>query len=75
MTVNDAYWVGAHDAGNNNTFVWLAGGDVLPDDSPLWEPGEPDHGSHDDCVVMNKSNGKLYDTSCTIFVHFVCESV
>ena len=74
MAVNDYYWIGARDAGNNDTFVWVGTGEVLPGNSPLWGPREPAHGSVD-CAFLYKLDGKLYNNLFAITHHFVCESV
>ena len=69
-----SYWTGARDVGNNDTFVWVVTGEVLPDDSPLWKTGRPGQGSRN-CVYIHKGDGKLYDSLCTWACGFVCQSV
>ena len=47
------YWTGAHDAGYNDTYVWVGTGNILPDNSTSWQSGQPSHGAND-CVSIDK---------------------
>ncbi len=50
------YWVFAQDMVTtplhvNNFLIWLDDGDSLPDNDPMWAPGEPNPGNGD-CVKL-----------------------
>ena len=74
MTVNGwDYWIWARDVAGNDTHVWKGNGEVLPDNSALWAPGQPNHGSYD-CVELYEVNGKLYDLLCSATRYYICEA-
>ena len=78
MMLHSVYWIGICDIRNNNTFVWVQTGEVIPDTSGLWGSweGVPLHGSDGtyDCVGL-LSNLKLYDGKCTNYWSFICEAI
>ena len=76
MTQDYRYWIGARDAAGNNQHMWLGNGQDLTDNSIMWGPGAPSHGSEDrseDCVFISKGNGKLGDINCGSSFSYVCE--
>ena len=62
------YWIGAKDVEGNNQHVWM-GGQILPDNSNLWNQYFPLHGSLD-CVYLY--GAALFDNACTQTLCFVC---
>ena len=78
LSLTNNAWVGAHDAGNKNQFVWIGGtSDVLPADADVWGPSEPNHGtsaSARDCVMVSSINKELYTTQCGDQLSIVCEA-
>ena len=68
----DFYWIGAHDVGNNDIFVWVETGEVLPDDSEVWATVH--HGNHD-CVGVERIEEKLHDILCHQEDPYICQAV
>ena len=69
-------WVGGNGAGND-TFVWIGTGDILPDDSDLWETNQPNHGSDSypkDCLMIYIDDDALYTSMCSAQLLIVCEA-
>ena len=61
-------WTGARDLNQDNTFVFIGSGTVLPDSSGYWHtPGWPSHGNGD-CVHSSGDyhNGKLTNGNCNL---------
>ena len=76
ISLGVGFWIGAHDAGRNNTYVWVGTGEVLPNNSPLWRPTNPCHGSGPNahnCVTLYNPDVDLYDAWCPAQIHYVCE--
>ena len=65
-------WVRAHDAEDNDWFVWKD--DEVP--AELWRPGEQQHVTNTaknmDCVRMNV--GLYFNRRCRTRLGFVCEA-
>ena len=67
-------WTGAHDAGNDNQFVWIGTNDAVP--TELWGFRQPDYGTigqPKDCVFIS-FNVLLYSTECSARKFFACEA-
>ena len=60
--------------GTRNTYVWVATGKVLPDNSPLWKPFNPEHIRHN-FVILHYPDADLYDALGHYNTHFVCEAL
>ena len=73
---SNALWIGVHDAGNNNQFIWIGPNDVVSDD--LWIHGAPNHGTPGepkDCAyVAVGGNSGLHSTVCSGVTNFFCEA-
>ena len=79
MTLEEEYWVGALDAENNDTYVWVPTGDILPESSPVWGTYNST-GNHfpvnrtQGCVALWKAKKYLYDTVCQFSTYYLCEA-
>ena len=76
------YWTGVHEIGGNETYVGVANGEVLENNSPLWGPGEPNlDRTVSQCVLLASNSGyqeydgKLFNHICTAMYGYVCEAV
>ena len=64
MSEND-YWIGAYDSGSNG-YEWLG-----IEDWYRWDEWYPNMGQ-DDCVLLQKTNGKFYKFDCIKERFFIC---
>lgn len=67
----DAAWIGARDRDGSDVMRFFGSDEILPNNSSLWLPGQPDHLGGQDCVLIVLGGLLVY--SCTAEDHYICE--
>ena len=71
-TDREGVWLGATDAAEEGTWVWVNGEDWSYEH---WAPGEPNDTGNEDCLQLYRTGQRTWnDTRCDATLHFVCES-
>ncbi|MBW2522581.1 MAG: DUF4215 domain-containing protein [Deltaproteobacteria bacterium] len=67
-------WIGGNDIAVEGTFEWSNG---EPWSNPIWDSGEPNGGTNENCVEMEEhtfgSNDSFNDSSCAGAQDYLCE--
>ena len=64
-------WVGGTDADSEGSFVWSHSGLAMTYTD--WQPGQPDHGTNADCVLLITGTRRWHDVGCTQKRPSICE--
>ncbi|CAD7957665.1 unnamed protein product [Amoebophrya sp. A120] len=64
-------YIAASDVQTGKQFIW-ADGEVVPDDDPAWNKGEPNNWRNKEDCTERKPNGKWNDIACFGKRDFVC---
>ena len=54
-------------------YVWLKNGNLLPDESPMWDPNHPDVLPNRHCVLHTYITSFLINYKCSGYAYPICE--
>ena len=54
-------------------YVWLQNGNILPDESPMWDPNHPDVLPNRHCVLHTYITSFLINYKCSGYAYPICE--
>nr|XP_058967734.1 neurogenic locus notch homolog protein 1-like [Pocillopora verrucosa] len=65
-------WVGGNDEAVDGSWVWEDG--MAWGGFTLWDSVEPNGGSSENCLEIQRKNGKWNDISCTLLRYYICKN-
>ena len=73
--LNSAVWIGLTDIMEEGTFLWISGCPFSPEIGNVsWERGQPNNlVGNQHCAALYGAVPKMYDMSCGIKLHSVCQ--
>ena len=65
-------WLGGQDINKEGSWIWQTSGDDI--DYSKFQPGEPNGGTGENCLLMYYENGNWIDSTCTnAYNYHLCE--